>query len=160
MVSDKTIKSTKNGSIMAFITLEDLLGSVEVIIFPKDYEKYKSYLTEERKILIKGRTTVEEDKPAKLICQKVVPFDEVPRELWLQFENREAYQAEEQKLFTGLADYDGRDTVMIYLRTEKKRKQLPNSRSGMIDKELLERLYEAYGEDNVKVVEKSIEKSL
>lgn len=160
MVSDKTIKSTKNGSVMAFITLEDLLGSVEVIIFPKDYEKYKSELTEERKILIKGRATVEEDKPAKLICQKVVPFDEVPRELWLQFENIEAYRVEEQKLFTRLSDYDGRDTVMIYLKTEKKRKQLPNSRSVMIDKELLERLYEAYGEDNVKVVEKSIEKSL
>ena len=160
LVSDKTVKSTKTGSMMAFVTLEDLLGTVEVIVFPKDYENYKPYLSEERKILIKGRVTVEEDKPAKLICQKIVPFDEVPRELWIQFENKAAYFAAEENLFSCLSDYDGRDTVIIYLKEEKAKKQLPRSKSVKVEKDLLNRLYDSYGEENVKVVEKSIEKSL
>lgn len=160
LVSAKTIKNTKNGSMMAFITLEDLLGVVEVIIFPRDYEKYKLLLEEDRKILIKGRVTVEEDKPAKVICSKVVPFDQVPRELWIQFDNKETYLAAEEELFETLGQFDGTDVVMIYLRAEKAKKQLPRSRSTLVGNELIEKLRGKYGVDNVKVVEKSIEKFL
>ncbi|HCR40933.1 MAG TPA: hypothetical protein DIW41_08530, partial [Lachnospiraceae bacterium] len=74
IITAKTIKSTRTNSIMAFIMLEDLLGTVEVIVFPKDYEKYKSMLEVDQKIFVKGRVTVEEEKPAKLICQKIVSF--------------------------------------------------------------------------------------
>ena len=66
----------------------------------------------------------------------------------------------EDWLFQTLTRYDGRSTVVIYLREEKAKKQLPRSRTVQIDKGLLENLYEKYGKDNVKVVEKSIEKCL
>ncbi|MCI8964007.1 MAG: DNA polymerase III subunit alpha [Eubacterium sp.] len=160
MIVDKVVKTTRTNSLMAFITLEDLMGTVEIIVFPKDYEKYRSLLETDRKVFVKGRITVEEDKPAKMICQKIVPFDEVPKQLWLQFPNREAYRNMEESLFALLGQYDGQDTVIIYLSQERAKKQLPNSRMTKVCPELLEKLYEDMGHENVKVVQMSIEKSL
>ena len=76
IIENKVVKTTKTNNMMAFITIEDLLGTVEVIIFPRDYENYRPLLENDRKVFVKGRVTVEEDKPAKMICQKIVPFDE------------------------------------------------------------------------------------
>lgn len=160
MIVDKVVKTTRTNSLMAFITLEDLMGTVEIIVFPKDYEKYRSLLETDRKVFVKGRITVEEDKPAKMICQKIVPFDEVPKQLWLQFPSREAYRNMEESLFALLGQYDGQDTVIIYLSQERAKKQLPNSRMTKVCPELLEKLYEDMGHENVKVVQMSIEKSL
>lgn len=160
MIVDKVVKTTRTNSLMAFITLEDLMGTVEIIVFPKDYEKYRSLLETDRKVFVKGRITVEEDKPAKMICQKIVPFDEVPKQLWLQFTDREAYRSIEESLFALLGQYDGQDTVIIYLSQERAKKQLPNSRMTKVCPELLEKLYQDMGHENVKVVQMSIEKSL
>lgn len=160
MIVDKVVKTTRTNSLMAFITLEDLMGTVEIIVFPKDYEKYRSLLETDRKVFVKGRIAVEEDKPAKMICQKIVPFDDIPKQLWLQFTNREAYRNIEESLFALLGQYDGQDTVIIYLSQERAKKQLPNSRMTKVCPELLEKLYEDMGHENVKVVQMSIEKSL
>lgn len=69
MITEKTIKYTKNNKVMAFLTLEDLVGTVEVIIFPRDYEKYHDLLVEDEKVFITGRANVEEEKNGKLICE-------------------------------------------------------------------------------------------
>ena len=160
MIVDKVVKTTRTNSLMAFITLEDLMGTVEIIVFSKDYETYRSLLETDRKVFIKGRITVEEDKPAKMICQKILPFDEIPRQLWIQFTDREEYRKMEEHLFAVLGQYDGQDTVIIYLSQERAKKQLPNSRMTKVCPELLEKLYEDVGHENVKVVQMSIEKSL
>ena len=96
MITAKTVKTTRTNSLMAFITLEDLYGTVEVIVFPRDYDKNRSVIEEDRKVLIKGRVTVEEDKPAKLICSEILPFDELDKDLWIQFETRADYEREER----------------------------------------------------------------
>ncbi len=160
MITEKVVKTTRTNSIMAFITLEDLMGTVEVIVFPKDYERYRSILEEDRKVFIKGRVTVEEDKPAKMICQKIVPFDDLPKQLWIQCKDKEEYLTKELVLFDTLAEYDGQDTVIVYLATERAKKQLPNSRMTRVCSELLHKLYKNFGELNVKVVQMSIEKTL
>lgn len=160
MIVDKTVKTTRTNSIMAFITVEDMVGTVEVIVFPKDYEKYRGFLENDRKVFIRGRVTVEEDKPAKLICQKIIPFDEIPRQLWVQCRTKAEYREQEDKLFRILGDYDGQDTVIVYLSEERAKKQLPNSRMTKVCPELLERLYNAFGNENVKVVQMSIEKAI
>ncbi|MCH5251882.1 MAG: DNA polymerase III subunit alpha [Lachnospiraceae bacterium] len=159
MIIGKTVKTTRTNNLMAFITLEDLYGTVEVIVFPKDYEKNRSVLEEDRKVFIQGRATVEEDKPAKLICSRIIPFDEMERELWIQCRTKEEYVEKEPWLFETLATYDGRDEVNIFLSTVRAKKRLPNSHSTRVCPELLERLYEKFGNENVKVVEKSIEKT-
>ena len=158
MIVDKTVKTTKTNNLMAFISIEDLYGVTEVIVFPRDYEKYKSVLENDRKVFVQGRATVEENKPAKLICSRVVPFDELDKTLWIQYRTKAEYEENEQKLFRILASADGRDEVKIYLSGEKAVKRLPNSRLTKISENLLEQLYQEFGEENVKVVENSVEK--
>lgn len=158
MITGKTLKTTRNNTIMAFVTIEDMLGAVEVIVFPRDYEKYKFQLNADDKVYIRGKAAVEEDKPAKLICQEVIPFSAVPRELWIQFRNKNDFVENEQKLYSLLGDSDGNDTVCIYLSQEKAVKRLPKSRNITINSEVLQKLYENFLPENVKIVEKSIEK--
>lgn len=158
MITEKTIKYTKTNKVMAFLTLEDLLGTVEVVIFPRDYEKNVRLMEIDEKVFIKGRVSVEEEKASKLICEKMYSFEDVPRELWLQFETKESFLSREQELYEDLKEADGKDGVVIYIKSPKAIKRLGASKSIRISQELLVRLYEKYGKDNVKVVEKSIEK--
>ncbi|MCH5264673.1 MAG: DNA polymerase III subunit alpha [Lachnospiraceae bacterium] len=159
MITAKTVKTTRTNNLMAFITIEDLYGTAEVIVFPKDYEKNRNVLEEDRKVFVQGRVTVEEDKPAKLICSRIIPFDEMDKELWIQCQTKEEYMGKEPWLFQTLAAYDGRDGVNIFLSGIRAKKRLPNSHSTHVCPELLEKLYEKFGAENVKVVEKSIEKN-
>ncbi len=158
IITSKTIKTTRNNSMMAFITIEDLTGVVEVIIFPRDYEKSKNMLIEDNKVFIKGKVTVEEDKPAKLICQEITPFDQVSRELWIKFSDKENFMSNEQKLYQVLCDYDGNDEVCIFLECEKAIKRLPKSKNIKAEKGLIEKLGQMFSPENIKLVEKSIEK--
>ncbi len=54
LIAGKTIKYTKDNKIMAFLTIEDLVGTVEVIVFPKTYEQSASFLTEDAKVFVQG----------------------------------------------------------------------------------------------------------
>lgn len=156
MITDKVIKYTKNNKAMAFITLEDLVGTVEIIIFPKDYERYAKYLENDAKVFVEGRVTAEEDRNGKLICEKIISFDEVKRELWLQFPSKSDFEEKEGALYGKMMDADGSEHVVIYLAAEKQMKRLPENRNVAITKELLEELGNFLGKDNVKVVEKSL----
>ena len=156
MITDKVIKYTKNNKAMAVITLEDLVGTVEIIIFPKDYERYAKYLENDAKVFVEGRVTAEEDRNGKLICEKIISFDEVKRELWLQFPSKSDFEEKEGALYGKMMDADGSEHVVIYLAAEKQMKRLPENRNVAITKELLEELGNFLGKDNVKVVEKSL----
>ena len=158
MIMSKTVKTTRTNSLMAFLTLEDLYGTVEVIVFPRDYDKYRAYLEEDRKVLIRGRVNVEEDKPAKLICQEIIPFSAVSRELWIQFRDKEQYMEEEEELLKLLLPYEGNNRVCIFCRKERAVKKLPMSRNVSLETELMEQLEALYSKENIKVMQKSIEK--
>ena len=151
MIADKKIKYTKNDKIMAFLTLEDLLGSVEVIVFPKDYEKYHEKLTEDNKVFIKGRVSLEEDKDGKLICERVTPFDEVQRKLWIKFKTRQEYEENVGELYKMLADSDGQDGVVIYIEYPKSMKQLPPNKNVNADEKLISELMGRFGNENIKI---------
>jgi DNA polymerase-3 subunit alpha len=158
MITEKTIKYTKNNKVMAFLTLEDLVGTVEIVVFPRDYEN-NAHLTEvDSKVFIQGRVSAEDDKPSKLICEKISSFDSLPRELWIQFEGKQEYEKMVPGLYERLRSSDGNDPVVVYLKREKQMKRLPASRSVQIEQGLLDVLTKEYGSGNVKVVEKSIEK--
>lgn len=158
MITAKTVKATRNNSMMAFITIEDLFGNVEVIIFPRDYERYKEHLLEDNKVFIRGKITVEEDKPAKLICGEIIPFDSLPKDVWIKFPSKEVFLLKEKDLYELLSESDGKDQVIIYCESEKAKKLLPKSRTIHANLELIQKLKENYGADNVKIIEKSIEK--
>ena len=201
MISNKTVKYTKTNQVMAFLELEDLVGTVEIVVFPRDYEKYGSLLAEDAKIFVKGRVSVEEDKDAKLICEQIVGFDEaaqakespfaagrfggmgrrnynpgktmpgrtpvqgaagnqptagqrgkMPAGLWIQFPDAESYFAREKELLDTIAASDGNDDVVIFLKSTRGIKVLPPNRRVHADEELIQRLQELFGGENVKTV--------
>ena len=157
MITEKTIKHTKTNQMMAFITVEDLLGTVEVVVFPRDYEKNRDYLEADSKVFVRGRVSEEDDKPSKLICEKIIPFEQTKKELWIQFPDKETFLDQEQIVYGYLADSDGNDEVVIYCAKERVVKRLPKNRNIGINEQILSRLMNHFGEKRVKVVEKPIE---
>lgn len=157
IITDKTIKYTKTNKAMAFITLEDLVGTVEVIIFPRDYEQYSRYLETDAKIFVQGHASVEEDRNGKIICEKIYSFDDTRQELWLQFATVSDFEAKEQELYDLMKDADGDVSVVVYISSEKVMKRLPASKNVTLNKELLDKLGTFLDEKNVKVVEKSLQ---
>ncbi len=205
MIADKTVKYTKNDKVMAFLSLEDLVGSVEIVVFPKDYEKYANLLQEDAKIFVKGRSSVEEDKDGKLICEQIVSFEDaqgqdrlfqnrygqgryggdryssdrynssyrgsynggnsggqspkkgLPDGVWVQFADAAEYQARQQELLDAIADSDGRDNVVVFLKNTKGMKVLPPNQQVNADEKLKNKLISIFGQENVKFVTKPIE---
>ena len=149
MIMGKTVKPTKNGQLMAFLTIEDLVGIVEVIVFPRDFSAYRNIIEGTDKIFITGRVTANADENAKLICERVVSFDSIPRKLWIRFESEEAYKNQEASLAEKFKYLDGIDQIIIYCTAENKRIPLPPSRNIKITPELLADLRAAYGDKNV-----------
>ncbi len=158
LVSDVTVKFTKNNQQMAFVTLEDLTGTVEVIVFPRDYEAYRMFLAQDEKIFVSGRASVDEEKEGKLVCQRIIPFSDTARELWLQFPDKEQYESREKELLELLRDSDGKDEVVIYVANPKAIKRMGKNLTVCADENLVNNLTNFMGEKNVKVVEKNIEK--
>lgn len=153
MIASKKIKYTKNDKIMAFLQLEDLVGNVEVIVFPRDYEKYSAKLMEDEKVFIKGRVSAEEDKDGKLICEQITAFDDIPKKLWIKFPDMDTYQTKEEELFRTIAESDGKDKVVIYIESSKAMKELGANRSVNANSELLEKVSEIFGKENIRLVQ-------
>ena len=151
MIADKTIKYTKDNKVMAFLRVEDLVGSVEVIVFPKNYEKYSAKLTEDNKIFVQGRVSVEEDKDAKLICERIEAFDEIPKKLWLKFANMEEYRKKESAVEELLYKSEGPDQVIYYIEETKQIKKLPANKNVRADAGLLGALEKILPGESVKV---------
>ena len=157
MITGKTVKTTKTNQLMAFLTVEDMVGTVEVIVFPRDYEANRAVLTEDNKIFVRGRVSLGDEARGKLVCERIIPFDSLPRILWVQFEDKASWFAGEQKFLSLIADSDGSDQVGIFLKKERARKLLGISKTVRADEALVEKLALKYGKENVKVVEKPIE---
>ena len=202
LIADKTVKYTKNDKIMAFLNVEDLIGNVEVVVFPQMYERYSTLLVEDAKVFIRGRVSLEEDKDGKLICDQIISFEDaqaarsanqplfprsygggrgdssrsgayvpnqrpqgtrtaqkkgMPAGAWIQFPNMEAYKSREQELLRAMADSDGNDDVVIYLRDIKNYKILPANLRVNADETLMEKLTLLFGKENVKFITKPIE---
>ena len=152
IIADKRLKYTKSEKVMAFLQLEDLLGSVEVIVFPRDYERNADKLIEDRKVFIQGRVSAEEEKDAKLICEKITAFDEIPKKLWIKFPTKELFEEKEAELLASLHDSEGKDSVVIYIENPKAMKTLPPNQNVNADDKLIDRLENLYGKENIKVV--------
>ena len=158
MIAAKTVKYTRTNQTMAFITLEDLVGTVEIVIFPKVYDRFRNLLEEDSKVFVRGRVSGEEEKDSKLICDKIWSFSDIPRELWVQFADMGSFEKQESDLYSFIREEEGKDRVVIYVRNPRQVKRLSENWGITVSDELLHSLRERFGEANVKVVEKSIEK--
>lgn len=155
MITSRTIKYTKTNKVMAFITIEDLLGTVEVVIFPRDYEKNQQYLEVDRKVFVRGRVSEEDESASKLICETIIPFEQTEKQLWIQYPDKASFLQEEQLVYSMLHMSEGEEKVFIYCQAERAVKQLPAGRNVDISDELMSRLTNYFGKERVKVVEKS-----
>ena len=157
LITGKTVKTTRNNQVMAFVTIEDLVGSVEVICFPRDYETYKSMLNPEEKVFVQGRVSVSDDDVAgKLICEKMLPFFAVERTLWVRYKDRAAYEADIASLMLDLGNSEGQDRVKIYLEKEKQFKRMGENWKVNADDALAARIRSRLGEENVQVVTRPV----
>ncbi len=152
LIVEKKIKYTKNDKVMAFLQMEDLVGSVEVIVFPSQYERYGSQLTEDNKVFIKGRITVEDEKDGKLICEQITPFENVSRKLWIKFPTKDEYEKRKEEMFDALRLSEGKDHVIIYVENPRSKYPLPDNWNVDAGEELIGKLSGLYGKENVKVV--------
>ncbi|MCD2491822.1 DNA polymerase III subunit alpha [Lacrimispora sp. NSJ-141] len=157
MITGKTVKTTKTNQLMAFLTIEDMVGTVEVIVFPRDYENSRALLVEDNKVFVRGRVSLGDENKGKLVCEKIIPFDSLPKTLWIQFDDKESYFGGEEELLKLLSDSDGSDQVGIFLKKERAKKLLGLGHTVQAETGLLEKLAVKYGKENVKVVEKPIE---
>lgn len=158
MITSVTTKITKTNQMMAFFTVEDLYGTVEVVAFPRDYEKNRPMILEDKKVFVTGRVKTESDRAAKIFLSRIISFDEMPKELWIKFENIEGFQKMEEKLERDLFSQKGNCLVNIYCVQEKAKKSYGKTKGIYLSEEILKNLEEEYGTENVRVVEKSIEK--
>lgn len=152
IITGKTVKNTKSGKMMAFITVEDVFGAVEVLVFPRDYEKYRAQAVEDNKVFVTGRVSINEEENGKLVCESITAFEDVPKVCWIQFASKQEYLDAQQELDRIIASSDGNDTVTIYCREEKQKKVLPKSQTIQAQGETLRLLIDRFGQDNVKVV--------
>ena len=157
MITSLNTKYTKNNQMMAFLMLEDLVGTVEVVVFPRVFEEYREALAEDKKVLILGRVQAEEEKDAKLIAQEIREFNEAAKELWVQFPSKEDYFAAESGLLDLLRRFDGNDDVVVYLSRERAVKRFPKNCRTSVELGAKEALEEAFGAQNIKVIQKNIE---
>ncbi|MDY5742556.1 MAG: DNA polymerase III subunit alpha [Lachnospiraceae bacterium] len=158
LVTTVTVKYTRNNQKMAFLQLEDLVGSVEVIVFPKIMEQYADLLAADEKLFIVGQVSLEEDRDSKLIADKIYRFEDMPKELWLRFTDEAHYQRLWPQVQTLLRLAPGSRRVILYLEAEKSMKRLGRFEQVGLTAEQLTALRAVLGEANVVVKEKSIEK--
>lgn len=156
LISSITVKYTKNNQKMMFLVLEDLLGTLEIIVFPKSCEKYGHLLKQDEKVFIRGRVSIEEEQDGKLILGELIPFENAKKELWIQFRKKEDFLGMEEQLYPILQAAHGESDVMIYVAEERMKKKLPGDYSVSISQPFLEKLYSMFGENNIKVVEKML----
>ena len=158
MIISKSVKTTRQNTMMAFLTVEDLYGNIEVVVFPRDYEKNKPYLEVDSKVFVKGRAQVEEGRGGKLLCRQIIPFEKIPCELWIRFPDIASFQEKEKELYQKMLPFDGADTVCIYAEKEKQVKKLARSYSIDARRILQENVLKEFGENALAIREKSIEK--
>ncbi len=150
IVAAKKTKTTKSNNLMAFITLEDMYGAMEILVFPKILEKYGDLLFGENIVLIKGRVSLREDEEGKIICDEVLPVNyQKTSRLFLRIndENRGKLKAVE----AAIKFFSGNIQVIIYDDTKKEK--LPVNPELVVDitEELLSTLKEKLGDENVKL---------
>ena len=167
MIEHITPKNARNGQAMAFVNLEDLPGTMEVIVFPRDYAQYRPCIREGNKVLIRGRASVGEDESGKLIAEKILPLDEMQCELWIRFSGFEEYKKHQDALesfcaqhqeraagregSTGNVSEGGGAVIVAYLQDSRQFKYLAGQQLICGTEELLRALQEQYGKDNVRV---------
>lgn len=151
VINKKSIKSTKNKDMMAFLTLEDIYGTVEIIVFPKIFLKESSLLQEDVAILVHGRLSLKEDEEPKIIAEKIESLsNQMDNSLYLRVNNIEDKDLLKE-IKKVINQYPG-NTYIYYFDSKSKKVFAPQKIEAVeLCEELLEELADIIGEDNIKI---------
>ena len=127
IVEGVTTKYTKTSKTMAFLQVEDLVGSVEVLVFPRVYERFRACCEKDERIFVTGRVSLEDNKNAKLLADRLCRFQDVPQDLWLRFPTVDAYREQEQEVLRILTQ--GQETLHAMTQGQEKAAGLSASRT-------------------------------
>ncbi len=165
IIESVSVKTTKRGDSMAFLTIEDMMGEVEVIVFPREYMRYRDMLVTDSKVFVTGNASVS-DEECKLILSELHTFAEIAEDreaerktLWIKFADEASYEADESTLFSILGGHAGRSIVKVALppadgEENYRVKRLPNDKRVRITEELVTKLEKAFGGENISVTER------
>ena len=150
---------TKTNKQMAYLELEDLTGSIEVIVFPNTLEKYDSLLYEDTKLLLKGDVSVDDEtKPAKLLMKSAVALDEIPKRLFLEFKDIDDYKKYLGNINKLSQQSHGKDELIAFLHHPRSMKVIKFAIDASDDGELCIELKKLIGDKRVKSVYKKLDK--
>ncbi|MCD2346342.1 DNA polymerase III subunit alpha [Clostridium guangxiense] len=153
IVTEVTKKVTKNNTMMAFIKVEDMYAGIEIVIFPKVFEKNISYIKEDELVIIKGRINKREDEQPKILCEEIKPLIKISNEkLYILVEDEEEVRNALSKIREIGVVYKG--NIPIYLCTKKERKKFLIDKSMWLEKNIdsMNFLKDKFGESNIKVL--------
>lgn len=157
LISKISIKSTKNNEIMEFINLEDMFGSVEVIVFPKAYQRFNRILIEDNIVIIKGRVSIREEEQPKIIAENIEMLkrnednshgDKLSK-LYIRLDDTD-WKNSIEYLKPVMLKYSGKSPVYVYLKKSKKLFVAEKSLWVNICDELVDSIKEKIGEENVR----------
>ena len=152
IITSKKTKTTRNNNLMAFLTLEDLYGMMEVIVFPTILEKYAKFIVEGNIILIKGRVSIKEEEQPKIICEEISPLKKMQiQKVYLRL-NPHMEEDKRESLLALLKYFNGDTPVCICNEGEKKGKILEKEFWVALNDCIMSELIQRLGEENVKVV--------
>ncbi|AYF53612.1 DNA polymerase III subunit alpha [Clostridium novyi] len=153
LITNVTRKITKTNSMMAFINLEDLYSSIEVIIFPKTLERFNNTIMEDEIVLVKGRVTKREDEQPKILCdyiEKVVNFSN--KKFYIQVEKKRDVKPTINQIKSIAIRNNG--NIPIYICTKDERKKYLISREYWVNntEEVVNIFKQLYGNENIKLI--------
>lgn len=152
IILSKKNKITKNNNMMAFATLEDLFGVVELIIFPKTYDLYSKHIEEDRIVIVEGKLSINEENEPKIICSYIKPLVKSKKnKVYLKITKNEENN-KLNRIKSILIKYKGETPVYIYI--EKNKKTVMAERDFWVDinnKRIFKELNLLLGEESVKL---------
>ncbi|HHY82277.1 MAG TPA: DNA polymerase III subunit alpha [Clostridiales bacterium] len=153
IITDKKVKYTRNNSAMAFVTLEDLYGAIEIIVFPLVYSRYASLLEEDRVVAIKGRISLREDEDPKVICNEVEALtnNKTYKKLYLKI-SKDINPGIQNEICNVLKKYKGNIPVYLYIESTNKTFRSSPDLWVSTDSALLKELSSMLGEKCVKML--------
>lgn len=152
IIIKKQRKITKNDNMMAFCTIEDLYGTIDVIVFPKIYKMYEKQLFVDNIVLVEGILNVGDEETPKIICNKITCLQELKKnkKLYLQVENKDIYRNFKNEMFEIFRSATGNDEVVLFLKEDKAKVVIPREyRVNISDNNLINKLINLLGVDNV-----------
>lgn len=170
IITDVSVKLTRKNQNMAYVTLEDLVGQIEIVVFPRDFEKHRDQLKVDNRVFVRGRADVGE-KESKLILSDLMAFENVAngvvsfgsqknwdakktlshsnKQLWVLFDDMDDYVKNESEFISLLEEHKGNCPVYVQLKATRQAKNM--GRGFCVDENsgILYSLQMEYGKDRV-----------